>query len=79
VTSGPADQFGAHVIDAYPEPEQPDRPERAQPETPRTGDDAVDAAVQQLAGISDRPLDDQLAGYDTVHRTLQDRLADVEG
>jgi metal-dependent amidase/aminoacylase/carboxypeptidase family protein len=49
------------------------------PEAPHTGDDAVDAAVQLLAGVCDRPLDDQLAVYDAVHRTLQDRLADVEG
>ena len=49
------------------------------PEAPHTGDDAVDAAVQLLAGVCDRPLDDQLSVYDAVHRTLQDRLADVEG
>lgn len=78
MTSGSADQFGAHETGGTPRPE-PAHPHVEQPEIPHTGDDAVDAAVQSLADVSGRPLEDQLAVYDAVHRTLQDRLADVEG
>ena len=49
------------------------------PEPPVTGDDAVDHAVAQLAQAVHRPLEDQVAVIDAAHRTLQDRLADVEG
>ena len=47
-------------------------------ETPRTGDQAVDAAVAALAGVADEPLEQRLGVLEHVHRTLQDRLADVE-
>jgi hypothetical protein len=77
VTSGPAEQFGAHETGT--EQVADDGSAGGHLEPPCTGDDAVDAAMQRLAGISGRPLDDQLAEYDAVHRTLQDRLADVEG
>jgi len=54
--------------------EVPERP--SQP--PATGDQAVDAAVAALADVAVRPLEERLAVLEHVHRTLQDRLADVE-
>ncbi len=52
-------------------PERPARP-------PATGDQAVDAAVAALAEVAVHPLEERLAVLENVHRTLQDRLADVE-
>jgi hypothetical protein len=53
-----------------------------QPETvaepPTTGDEGVDAALAALEGVLDEPLETRLAVLERVHRTLQDRLADVE-
>ena len=49
----------------------------AQP--PVTGDAAVDAALADLATAAAGPLEEQVVAFDAVHRTLQDRLADVEG
>jgi hypothetical protein len=49
------------------------------PEPPVTGDEAVDQAVARLADAAAAPLEEQLPVFDAVHRTLQDRLADVEG
>lgn len=63
---------------AGPEPGQ-DEPPATEPEPPRTGDPAVDQAVAALAAAAGEPLQDQLAVYDAAYRTLQDRLADVEG
>jgi hypothetical protein len=49
------------------------------PEPEPTGDPAVDEAMASLAAAAGEPLEHQLAVFDAVHRTLQDRLADVEG
>lgn len=49
------------------------------PEPPQTGDSAVDEVVTWLAAAAAGPLDTHVAVYEAVHRTLQDRLADVEG
>jgi hypothetical protein len=49
------------------------------PQPPRTGDEAVDEAVRGLAWAMSGSLEEQLAAYEVAHRTLQDRLADVEG
>jgi hypothetical protein len=49
------------------------------PAPPHTSDLAVDEAVVLLARSMAEPLEEQVAVYDAVHRTLQDRLADVEG
>lgn len=49
------------------------------PEAPRTGDPGVDAAAAALREAVAGPLDGQVAAYDSAHRALQDRLADVEG
>ena len=46
---------------------------------PATGDPAVDQATVEVAATSGEPLETRLAAYERAHRTLQDRLADVEG
>jgi hypothetical protein len=71
VTSRPEEQSGDTPL--------PNDPAVTLPDPPRTGDDVVDAAVERLSRVATEPLEDQLAVYDAVHRTLQDRLADVEG
>jgi hypothetical protein len=43
-----------------------------------TGDQSVDAALAELRGVLDDPVEARLAVLERVHRTLQDRLADVE-
>ena len=53
---------------------QPDAVEQP----PTTGDDAVDTALAALEDVVDEPLETRLAVLERVHRTLQDRLADVE-
>ena len=54
--------------------EVPERPARP----PETGDQAVDAVVAALADVAAQPLEERLGVLEHVHRTLQDRLADVE-
>ena len=49
------------------------------PDPPQTGDSAVDQAISAVAQAIGGPLEEQLTAYDAAHRTLQDRLADVEG
>jgi hypothetical protein len=39
----------------------------------------VDEALEELADVTSRPLDDQVEVYVGVHRRLQDRLADLDG
>lgn len=56
-----------------------DEPSWELPDAPVTGDDAVDDAVRHLVAAVRAPLEDQLPVLEAVHRTLQDRLADVEG
>ena len=51
----------------------------AGPEPPVTGDPVVDEAVATVRHVLGVPVEEQPAIYDQVHRTLQDRLADVEG
>ena len=65
-----------------PESQVPDsRPadDGAGPAVPQTGDPTVDEALARLAGAADLPLEEQVGVFDAVHRTLQDRLADVDG
>ena len=49
------------------------------PDPPETGDPDVDSAINAVAAAMDGPLEEQVAVYEAAHRTLQDRLADVEG
>jgi hypothetical protein len=64
-----------------PETQEPETQEPAPeyPDPPRTGDPAVDRVLDAVAGAVSGPLEEQLSAYDAAHRTLQDRLADVEG
>lgn len=48
------------------------------PEPPVTGDRAVDEAMELVSDAFGADLDFQLEAYESAHRTLQDRLADVE-
>jgi hypothetical protein len=47
-------------------------------EPPATGDQSVDAALAALRDVLDEPVETRLAVLERAHRTLQDRLADVE-
>ncbi len=49
------------------------------PDPPQTGESDVDEAMLRLASVTGATLDEQLAVLESVHRTLQDRLADVDG
>ena len=53
-----------------------------QPDTsggpPATGDQSVDSALAALRDVLDEPVETRLAVLERAHRTLQDRLADVE-
>ena len=65
----------ARDADQDREPPEP----RDEPPPPRTGDEAVDQATEEVAATGSEPLETRLAAYERAHRTLQDRLADVEG
>jgi len=43
-----------------------------------TGDAGVDAALQRLATIGDRPVAEHVGEYEAVHRALQDALAALD-
>jgi hypothetical protein len=76
VNSDPRD--GAEPWDGDPS-EPAVLPEAVLPEAPTTGDDAVDRATAEVAQALHDPLEQQVTVIDAAHRTLQDRLADVEG
>jgi hypothetical protein len=68
--------------DPAPDPEPDQRHEQHQghePAPPATGDPAVDEATADVAATAGETLETRLAAYERAHRTLQDRLADVEG
>lgn len=46
---------------------------------PHTGDRMVDEALESLAELAGRPVQEQVEVYVGVHRRLQDRLADLDG
>ena len=46
---------------------------------PRTGDEAVDAAMAELSNATEAPVAEQVEAYVGAHRSLQDRLADLDG
>jgi hypothetical protein len=39
----------------------------------------LDRVAQVLAGLDERPLAEHVEVFDTVHRTLQDALASLDG
>ncbi|HEY3503015.1 MAG TPA: hypothetical protein VGN37_09590 [Actinocatenispora sp.] len=43
-----------------------------------TGEPRVDGALTTLAGLAERPVSEQVAGYEEIHRALQDTLATVD-
>lgn len=43
-----------------------------------TGEARVDAAMAQLHDLVGRPASEQVAGYEEIHRALQDTLATVD-
>ena len=63
----------AAPLDPGPAPVSPN------PQLPQTGDEALDAALAELARAADLPLEAQVQTYVGVHRALQSRLADLEG
>jgi hypothetical protein len=56
-----------------------ERVDRDIPEPPDSGDAAVDELTAAAAAAVSDTLEEQVAAYERAHRTLQDRLADVEG
>ncbi|BCJ35557.1 hypothetical protein Athai_30600 [Actinocatenispora thailandica] len=65
--------------ETHPEPADPGAPLRAavgglEP----TGEPRVDEALAVLEELAGRPTGDQVAGYEQVHRSLQDVLAAVD-
>lgn len=48
-----------------------------EPGPERTGDDAVDAALEELDGLADQPLDAHVRAAERVHQRLQTRLSDL--
>jgi hypothetical protein len=69
----------AALTSAVPAQEVTDENDQEFREPPVTGDPGVDEVVAAVARAVMGPLEGQLAVYDTAYRTLQDRLADVEG
>jgi len=70
------------IDDSGPDEVQPDEPDQeveAGLVVPGTGDPGLDETLRELARASAIPLEDQLPVIEAVHRSLQDRLADVEG
>jgi hypothetical protein len=50
----------------------------AAPADPGTGHAEVDAALAELSRAGRLPPDQQIAAYESVHRTLQDTLRTIE-
>jgi hypothetical protein len=67
------------VFDPMARAEPDDADHQAVPEPPDTGDEVVGFAIGGLSALGSAALEDHPAIYEAVHRTLQDRLADVEG
>lgn len=51
---------------------------QAQPEQVQTGDSRVDAALERLAELDDKPVGEHVAVVEDIHRALQDALAEDE-
>jgi hypothetical protein len=62
------------------EPVAAEQPDAGQWELPeQTGVAAVDEALQPLRGLDALPTNAHVEHYETVHRRLQDALADLDG
>ncbi len=44
-----------------------------------TGDPRVDAALERLSGVRNRPTAEHVEIYEDIHLRLQDALADIDG
>ena len=44
-----------------------------------TGDEEIDAALRELAGLAERPLREHITAGEHVHALLQSRLGDLGG
>ncbi len=74
------DDVGPEAAVEPPAPEEAPGPTGPEvPPAPTTGDPAVDSALERLVAAAVGTPEDQVAAFDAAHRTLQDRLADVEG
>jgi hypothetical protein len=58
--------------------DQPEDLPEPMPALPYTGDEVIDQATAALTQAMREPLELQVQAYERAHRTLQDRLADVE-
>jgi hypothetical protein len=75
------------VSDGYPERpvERDGQPEAAEPERPVQSDEPaeadprVGAAVRHLDELADRPLAEHVEVFESVHRSLQESLAEAAG
>ena len=79
-TDGAADEMpaGADVRQLVDDGESEDVSVTASEVTrPVTGDDAVDAVLEQFDAVADEPLDTQIEVGERVHRVLQGRLTDL--
>ena len=65
-----------HMVDGEKEAEEATIPSPVAVRQP-TGDDAVDAVLDELDAVADEPLDSQIQVGEQVHRVLQGRLADL--
>jgi hypothetical protein len=70
---------GPTVPEPLTPPSQPPPEASDATRLPYTGDAQVDRSLEGLAGVTSRPLDEQVERYVGVHRRLQDRLADLDG
>jgi hypothetical protein len=78
----PQDELSPGAEDVQDSNDETDDPEAEAidyPDPPRTGDAEIDEAIEALATAVNGPLEERLTAFDAAHRTLQDRLADVEG
>lgn len=70
-----------HVLSASAGPHEARPHEAGQQElaaAESTGDQAVDAALTRLDGLSDLAVREHVGVFEAVHGALQERLADVE-
>ena len=61
-----------------PEDYETPEPAAGRPAPDGTGEPRVDEAMAVLADLAGRPPAEQVAGYEAIHRALQDTLATVD-
>lgn len=74
----PNQEAANHRADGQqPDEQQPDERPAGDAAVP-TGEARVDEALATLDGLAGRPVSEQVAGYEEIHRALQDTLATVD-